>query len=221
MDNLIETGSVRRGWLGVSIQDLTPELAEQFGIERGGGALVAEVIDDTPAAKADLEAGDVIVEIDGEPIKDSNDLRNTIARIKPDTKTEFTIVRDGEQRTLTVKLGERPDRDQLARGRPPSRPADPKETSFAGMTVANMTEAIADQLGISPDVNGVVVVDVETGSRADRADVMIGDVILRVNRMKVTDVSEFKTAAGRAGDRSFLIQVSRGGRSLFMVVPKA
>ena len=221
MESIINLGDVRRGWLGVSIQSLTPDLAEQFGIgDVKGGAVVAEVIAGTPADEAGIEAGDVIVTIDGEPVESYTDLRNQIAEIAPDTEIELGLYREGKKEDVTVKLGERPGEESDVRpGQQTPEPSD-EEADAAGMTVTNLTPSIADRLGIEySDDAGVVVIDVDPASRAGAADVKVGDIIFRMNRMKVKNVNDFKAAASRAGDGSFLLHLRRGGSNLFMVVP--
>ncbi len=218
MDSLIETGTVKRGWLGVSIQDLTPELAEQFGLDEARGALVAEVLSGTPAAEAGIKAGDVIVSVDGREIKDNIELRNRIAEYSPGTEVEIGLIREGEKERMKVELGERPGEKELAGG-DFHRPKESGEAQAAGMHVADLTSALADRLDIEKDVSGVVVVDVESGSRASRAGVMVGDLVFRLNRMAIEDVDDFELAARRAGSRPMLLHVRRRGSNIFMVIP--
>jgi len=221
MQSLIEKGEVKRGWLGVSIQDLTPALAEQFGLDDIKGALVADVLEDTPAEKAGLKAGDVIIKINGEPVEDFAGLRNTIAQMAPGTKIKLTVIRKGREKTIEVKLAERPAHETLAgRKRSPMGEASDQEASAAGMTVQNLTEEMADRLGIEADLRGVVVTDIEPGSRADRAEIKVGDLIFWINHMRVNDVDDFRIAVRRAGKGALLVRLRRGGSNLFTVVPK-
>jgi serine protease Do len=220
MDELISKGSVQRGWLGVSIQDLNPELARQFGIGNGKGALITEIFPGTPAAAAGLAPGDVIISVGGRAVADSTSLRNTVANLEPGARVDVEVIRDGEDKTFSLTLGERPGKDELASaGRGPV-PETMGKAKAAGMSVSNLTPELADQLGIKSDVSGVVVTDVEPGSRADRAEVQVGDVIFKINRQTVKDVSDFNRAIREAGDSPILIHLRRDNGNLFLVVPK-
>jgi serine protease Do len=219
MESLISSGEVKRGWLGVGIQDLNPELAEQFGLFEPGGVLIAEVFENTPADKAGIEAGDVIVAVAGEQIEDMIGLRNTIAESPPGSEVEVEVVRDGDKKAFNVTLGEKPSQEQMGRWGE-QLPQSSGRVKAAGMTVDRLTPELADSLGIESDRPGVVVVDVESGSRADEAGVMVGDIIFRVNRRQIGGLEDFQAAVRRAQSRALLLYVRRQGSSLFIVVPK-
>ncbi len=221
MRELIEKGSVQRGWLGVSIQDLTPELAQQFGIEGNKGALVSEVFPGAPAAKAGLEAGDVIVSVGGQEVDDATDLRNTVAGLQPGSDTELVVIRDGDKKSIEMKLGQRPENPEEASAGPgETMPEHSGKARAAGMTVTNLAPAIADQLGVESDVAGVVVTDVEPGSRADRANVQVGDIIFRIDRKPVKNTADFAEAVRAVQGGPLLLHVRRDRGNLFLVVPK-
>jgi serine protease Do len=219
MESLISSGEVKRGWLGVGIQNLNPELSEQFGLSGPGGVLIAEVFENTPADKAGVEAGDVIVAVAGERIEDTIGLRNTIAEYPPGSEVEVEVVRDGDKKAFEVTLGEKPSQQKM--GRWGERlPQSSGRVKAAGMTVDQLTPKLADQLGIESDRPGVVVVDVESGGRAEMAGVMVGDIIFRVNRRQIRGLEDFQDAVRRAKSKALLLHLRRQGSSMFIVVPK-
>ena len=168
-------GKVTRGYLGVLIQKVTPEIAESLGMDHGYGALVANVSKDGPADKAGVKVGDVIVEFDGKEVKDSGDLPIIVARTAVDKKIRMKVLRDKKELTLNVAVGELKDEEVVA-----SVP----EKGELGMTVQKLTPQLAENLGLDK-TDGVVVTAVEPGSAADEAGVRRGDVIVEVDRKPV------------------------------------
>ncbi len=209
-DSLIEHGTVQRGWLGVSIQPLTPELASSFDYEGSDGALIAQVRPDTPAAKAGLEAGDIVTRVGDRAIDSPQELMNTIARYAPGEKVTLTIAREGETRTNEVKLGERPSQPQLVSGS--SGDAD----SALGMQVQPLTEDLAEQLGLDAR-EGLIITQVEPGSPAADAGLQPEDVILEAARKPVRTAAELAQLS-REHEDGLLLKVSRDARVLFLVV---
>ena len=217
MESIVKDGSVKRGYLGVSLQELTPQLAQRFGLNEPKGALIAGVMENSPAESAGLEPGDVIVELGGRKIDDHADLRNRIAEQDPDAEVEVAFVRQGETRRVQVRLRERPDDFGQALVNPGRKPFS-GEVRFAGMKVVDLTPELADQLGIHPGA-GPVVVDVEAGSPAEEAGVMVGDVVFAVNRRRVRSAEEFQQATGGGTGNAALIRLIRQGQGLFVLVP--
>jgi serine protease Do len=186
MDAIVEDGKVVRGWLGVTIQNLTEDLAASFEFEGTDGVLVGDVIEDGPADRAGLQSGDIIVQYDGKRVTDMNRFRNRVAATKPGKEIVFEIVRDGERQTQTVEIGELESQSFFERGAP--GPDD------LGMRVQNLTPDIARQLRLQTDEQGVVVTHVEPGGLAEKSGVRPGDLIIAVGGDRVTDLGEFRKA---------------------------
>jgi serine protease Do len=201
-------GSVTRGWLGVSIQDLSPELAEYYGIKDKKGALVAQVFEGDPADKAGIQANDVIVEVDGKSIESSRDLTNKIANLEVGKKTSVTLLRDGKKKTVAVEIAKRSDSGALAQQKP-------QDNEKLGIRIADVTPETARQFGHSETEKGVLVVGVEPGSKADQAGVRQGDLVKEVNRKPVTSVSELRSEVEKTNKFQLLVKRPNAG---FMVI---
>jgi len=202
-------GKVTRGYLGVLIQKVTPEIADSLGMDRGRGALVANVSKDGPAEKAGVKVGDVIIEFDGKEIKDSGDLPIIVARTPVDRKVRMKVLRDKKELQLTVSVGELKDEEVVA-----SAP----EKGELGMTVQKLTPQIAESLGLEK-AEGVVVSAVEPGSAADEAGIRRGDVILEVDRKPIRSIDEYKKSlAGTRKGKGVLLLVRRGESTLFLAL---
>jgi len=203
-NQLIEHGEVTRGYLGIVIQPLTPDLAESFDIEHGQGILVAQVSEDSPAAKAGLRQGDVIVEYQGEPVKNVGSFRNRVSLTRPGSQESLTVVRDGEHRSLTVTIG-RLTKDKLVA----ETAAD--NVDDLGLTVQTLTPQLAEQLGEKAG-EGVVVTQVQRGSIAALAGIEPGSVILQANRKPVSSPAELERAvAQRVAARRVLLLIRKDG----------
>lgn len=202
-------GKVTRGYLGVLIQKVTPEIADSLGMERGYGALVANVSKDGPAEKAGVKVGDVIVEFDGKEVKDSAELPIIVARTQVEKKVRMKVLRDKKEVMLNVAVGELKEEEVVA-----SAP----EKGELGMTVQRLTPQIAESLGLEK-AEGVVVTQVEPGSAADEAGIRRGDVILEIDRKAVRSVDEYKKSVAtiRKG-RGILFLVRRGESTLFLAL---
>jgi serine protease Do len=185
-EQLVTTGKVVRGYLGVHIQDLTRELAESFGLKTTEGVLVAEVAKDSPAAKGGLKAGDVVVALNGTPVHNTGQLRNTVAMMAPGTKVQLKVVRDDHPREITITLGELPSE-------PTASATETAPSGKLGFSVQNLTEDLAAQLGYNT-TEGVVVTQVAPRSEAYTAGIRRGMLIRQVNRQDVSDVQEFRQA---------------------------
>jgi serine protease Do len=202
-------GKVTRGYLGVLIQKVTPEIADSLGMDRGRGALVANVSKDGPAEKAGVKVGDVIIEFDGKEIKDSGDLPIVVARTPVDRKVRMKVLRDKKELQLTVSVGELKDEEVVA-----SAP----EKGELGMTVQRLTPQIAESLGLEK-AEGVVVSAVDPGSAADEAGIRRGDVILEVDRKPIRNIDEYKKSlAGVRKGKGVLLLVRRGESTLFLAL---
>jgi serine protease Do len=209
---IVAKGSVTRGWLGVAIADLTPEKAKQMDINDSKGVLIPEVMVDSPAAKAGVKAGDVIVEMDGKPVGRAGELQRQIALKEPDKSVKLVIIRDDSRKTITVKLGKRPSREELIAGR------SGNAAERLGMTVRDLTEDAAKQYGYE-GLTGVLVTSVEEGSPAAESGIEQGCLIQEVNRNSVTDVKQFDEEVQKSLKTGRVMMLIRyENRSIFVVL---
>jgi len=211
VDQLIDNGKVTRGFLGIVIQQLTPDLAGSLGIDVTEGILVAQVIEDSPAAQAGLRTGDVVVAYDGKPAVDIGSFRNQVSLTPPGSRKSLTIVRDGKRTDLMLTIGELTG-DELAAG------GDTQSADTIGLRVQALTLELAEQLDAQPG-EGVVVTEVEPGSIAATAGIEPGAVILEVNRVAVTSPGEFAAAVAKADKaRGILLLLRQGGIQRFVAL---
>jgi len=203
-DQLIEHGHVTRGYLGIAIQDLTPDLAKTFELENQKGILVAEVTEDSPADKAGLKAGDVIVEMNGKPVSRVSSFRNRVSLTPPGTKIKLTVFRDGKQKTLSVKVGKMPEGGLAAGG--PSHALEQ-----LGLTVRTLTRELARQYGYWGET-GVLVTAVEAGSVAELAGIRAGMLIKEVNRKRVKTAEQFRQALEETPAHGVVLLLVKDGK---------
>ncbi len=214
-DLIITKGKVIRGWIGIMIQDVDDEVAEAVGLSEPEGVIVSEVLEDTPGQKAGLKVGDIILELDGEKFPSGRAFRNAIASKLPGTEVELTIFRDGRRKKLTVVLGELPGDYEIA-GVESGKVERSKKR--LGITVEPLTNELAEELDYV-GAKGVVVSSVEPGSPADKAGIRVYDLIQRINKTIIEDMDDFgKALSGLRDDRSNLILIRRGKRSLFLTL---
>jgi serine protease Do len=206
-------GSVTRGWLGVVIQQITPEIAEAFDLEDTKGALVSKVVPDGPAADAGIEQRDVIREFDGKPIDDFDDLPRVVAVTPVDKKVKVVVIRDGKRKTLNPMIAalDEPELTQLAT-------ATPKGASAFGMRVQDLTPEIADQLGLD-DTEGVVVSSVDPSGPAREAGIRRGDVIVEINKESVKDAKQLQSTLADTKERALLL-IRRGESQLYVPIKR-
>jgi serine protease Do len=210
MSSLIEKGKVIRGWFGVSIQAITPELAQQFQLKKDYGTLVADVVEGSPAEKAGIKRGDVIIEFDGKELNEPFQLRNMVAGIHPGETREIKIIREGEARTLKVTIGELPVETERV-------PTD-YENALKGVEVQNLTPEIYKQLNLPAKMRGVVVTNIESDSPAE-ATLMPGDIIIEIDRKAVTNTDDYKNIASQIKtDKILTVLVYRKGSTLFVTI---
>ncbi len=210
MEQLIKNGKVVRGFLGVNIQPLTPAMAKGFGVENArGGAVIAHVEDGTPADKAGLKTGDVIVALNGHKITDFNEFRGDIASTKPGTVVTLTIFRDGKKKDVKVKLGEMSG-EEASNGSSSTK-------SLLNFTVHDITQQLARRYHLDNDAEGVVVTSIDKMSAAYDAGLREGDVITSVDRQRIQDVSDFdKTLKGVKKGDTILLRIVRGSNMFFL-----
>ena len=214
VQDLIKDGAVQRGWLGVEIQPVTPEIADSLGLTGEKGALVSNAQDSGPAKKAGVVAGDVITAVDGKEVASPKELARIIGDIAPGKAVDVTVWRNGKAETLKVDLGELPGAEKQAALQDDSNaPAQTDQLADLGLTIAP-----------SDDGKGVVVTDVDPGSDAADRGLQAGDVITNVNSKPVAGGSDIETAmedAAKAGRKAVLVQVTRGDVSRFLTLPVA
>jgi serine protease Do len=210
---LRDKGRVTRGWLGVSIQPLTPELARSFGSKDVKGVLINEVMPDSPAAKAGLKPGDILLEFDGRPMEGPGDLQRAVGFFSPDRGAKVKIWRDQGEKTLEVKVGQAPDERQAQQQRPGG---GSRARSMLGLEVRPVTPEIARQLNLRT-TEGVIVVRVEEGSSAAEAGVQRGDVVKQLNGQTVKTMADFErlTREMKEGD-PLTVLLQRGPMSLYV-----
>jgi serine protease Do len=214
MDQILKHGKVQRGYIGVGIQEVTPDLAKAFNVPAEKGALVGNVKPNSAGAKAGLQRGDVITELDGQPINSPNDLRLKIGTMAPGTVVHLKISRNGESRDATLTLGEVPG----SIGSSSSSEGSAENSPMRGVQVDELTPDIRQQLGLGSNVRGVVVTEVADSSPAADAGLQRGDVIEQVNRQAVNSVAEYQRLVGQAGKQSLVLLVNRRGTTTFIVV---
>ncbi len=197
---LKEKGSVTRGWLGVAIQNLSPELAEYYGLKTHKGVMVTQVFEGDPADKAGIKPKDIIIAVDGHPVATGRELSAIIASTPVGSKTRITLLRNGKRKTVTVKVAKRED-DQLVVSR------DSGRSESIGIQVAEITPERARQFGLDTSEKGVLVVDVQSGSRADDAGLQAGDIIKEVNHERVAGLDDFRKAMRKAAGKKKAIQM--------------
>jgi len=218
--DLRDDGMVERGWLGVHIQAIDEDLAGSLGLDAAKGALVAEVTPDSPAAKAGLEQGDVILKYAGQPIDELRQLTRAVGDTKAGTKAKLVVWRDGSERTLDVEIAQMPTEDQvvaMAGDQPEEAAATPK----LGVMLAELTPEVREQLDLPADTRGVVIAEVQPGSPAAEKGLQRGDLIVEADRKPMSDpamVAEAVRAASERGDEAILLLVKRDGQDRFVAI---
>jgi len=218
MDQLIKHGRVIRGWLGVSIQEVTPELAKNFGLSEPRGALVGEVIKNSPAAEAGVKTGDVIVGYDGKNIDTPTTLRNLVADTPVGKEVNVKVIRHKEPKTFEIKIAEQSKKvaEESSENEAPQSSSD---TLLSELSVQNLTPQIAQQLNLPHNSSGVVVTEVDPSSPAAAVGLQPGDIITQINRKPVRNLREYRHITSKLGkNESVLLLIVRGGTNMFVVI---
>ncbi|MCX7913405.1 MAG: DegQ family serine endoprotease [Thermodesulfovibrionales bacterium] len=212
MNSIVKQGKMVRGWLGVHIQPLTPELIKQFNLHEEYGVLLSDIVEGGPAEKAGLKRGDVIVEYGGRKVEGPLHLRNMVASTTPGQTVAIKVIRDGKSLLFRVKIEELPPEDQLQ--------AVTKPTNlFRGIYVKDITEESLKRFGIKKKIKGVIVESIDPGSPAFER-LFEGDIIVEINRQTVGNVAEFNSiTANIKPEQDVLLSVVRGGSSFYVVIP--
>jgi len=216
LSNLIEKGKVVRGWLGVEIKQVDDVIAKQYGLSEAQGALVNNVLEGSPAEKAGLKRGDLIVEVDDRKVKDIANLQDIISSKAPGEKVKIQIIRNGEPKTVTVNLGEMPGEITGA------ATVEKQETvSWLGAEFSDATSEVRQQFGLASDVKGCVVVSIKPGSDAQQAGLAPGDVLREINRKETPDIAEFNKVIKKANLKDgVMLDILRDGSPLYITYQK-
>jgi len=229
---LIAEGKVVRGYMGATIQNVTPEIADSLGISGQKGALVAEVVPGQPADKAGLQPGDVVLSLNGKPVANSSELTRLVAQSHAGDTLHLAVLRDGKPASVDIRSGIRPSEQELAKAdndsgdddsdaSPPGAPAAPQRPSALGMSFGPLDESAQRRYGIPSNLHGVVVESVQASSDAGQKGLRRGDVIVRAgdkDAVSPADIPAAVAAAKKAGRTSVLLQIHRDGRNLFVPI---
>lgn len=220
LESLVEHGKVVRGWLGISIQEVTPQLAREFGLEKSQGALIADVLAGSPAQKAGLKQGDVVISLMGRPIDGASQLRNQVAQIPVGERARIIVIRNHKEKIFDVKIEEQPE--DLAQSDGADEPDEEEEgngAALAGMEVRTLTPALARKFDLGRNQKGVVVMDVASGSAAEQAGVLPGDLIMEMNRRPIRSLADYREILSDLDEAArILLLVSRQGKALFLSI---
>jgi serine protease Do len=201
---------VIRGYLGVSIQNLTPELAKSLGIKETSGALISGVEKGSPADQAGLKRGDLVIELNGKKVADSTSLRNMVSANAPGTNTAVKVIRDGKEQTVTVALGEYKEKKVVKKSE--------YNNVLKGVTVQELTPTLQDKLNLPDNATGVVVTDISSDSPAAEL-LQQGDVIQEVNRTPIQSVQDYDQVISKIGEKDVvLLLIYRGGGSIYLTI---
>ncbi len=209
-EQLVETGSVTRGRLGVYIQDLTPALAESFDLDNIEGILATQVMDDSAAAKAGLKQGDLVLEMDGKKVGKVAEFRNKVSFTPPGTKVKLLIQRDGKEQTLIAEIGKQETDDK-------GQPTESSKLSKLGLSLQELTKDLAEKFEYQGQI-GVLVTEVEAGSAAERAGIKRGDLIQEVNRTEVKTPADVRKAVAENKRNSLLLLVRQGEATRYLAI---
>ena len=216
---LQSSGAVSRGWLGVSIQNVSPDIAAALGMDHTRGALVSDVVADGPSV-GKLETGDVILSFDGKPVESSRELPKLVAATAPDATVKVEVLRGGADKTVELALGKFKDQ-QVASAETGQQEEDGTASAKLGATLAPITPTAREQLQLDDSVNGVVITSLEGNGKAADAGLEVGDVILQVGTTKVTSPADVDTAIKQTKTDAVLLQIERQGAKIFVGVKLA
>ena len=216
---LEQTGSVQRGWLGVSIQNVTPEIAAAIGLKDEHGALVSEVIPNSPSQGV-LKTGDVILSFDGKPVESSRELPKLVAAAAPDSEVKIDVLRQGKEETVSLKLGKF-DETRTASNAPDAKPQASAASDKLGATLEAITPTAREQLGLDDSVEGVVITSLDGNGRAADAGLEVGDVILQVGDTEVRNPRDVDHAISSSKSNAVLMQIERHGARIFVGIKLA
>jgi Do/DeqQ family serine protease len=218
-EQLVKSGSVRRGHLGIGVQLVTEDIARSIGLQNVRGVIISQVDAGGAAEQAGLKRGDVILALNGNTVTDPNTFRNNIASTPPGSTVTIRILREGNEQELKATLGELGPETRIAQSKDDNSPSAPETNSGAlGLAVQPLTPSIAQQLGIDAQTQGLVVLQVDPSGPAADAGIQRGDVIEQANQQSVGSVDDLRTATQRSGDKPVLLLVNHRGTTLFLTI---
>ena len=210
MNMIIEKGEVIRGYLGVYIQSIDADLARKFGLEKPVGVLISKVFKDSPAEKAGLKVGDLILRYGGKEVESPSHLQTMVISTEPGTKVKLEIVRGKKHRTIEVKIGKRSEKEMVART---------EKTSWLGITVQTLTPDLAKKFGYDENLKGVIVVDVDPKGPAAEKGIRRGDVIREMNNREVRSVRDYKRILKESDPKEgVLLWIQRGEHTFYVAI---
>ncbi|HAW50010.1 TPA: peptidase [bacterium] len=210
--DIIEHGKVKRAWLGIHIQDLTPELSLSMGVDVEKGVVVAGVFKDSPAEKCGIKRGDIIIEIDGRKVSTARELQQYVISQSVEKEVEVTVIRDKDRITIKVKLGKIPEDEDIELSK------EEKVYTWLGISVQELAPSLREEFGLSPDENGLLVSFVAPGSPGDEGGVKKGDIIKEVDRKEVTSIKEFRKIVSKIKKNHTLLFIKRGNFSIYTTI---
>ncbi|MEW6068661.1 MAG: DegQ family serine endoprotease [Nitrospirota bacterium] len=210
MESLVHEGKVVRGWLGVSIQSLTPDLSKHFNVKDGKGCLVTDIIENSPAEKSGIKRDDIIIEFDGKEIEDPTDLRNRVAGTVPGREVEIKFLRDGKIKSVKVEISELPSEMEKLPGE--------FDNLLKGIHVQNLTSMIRKNLQVPKRINGVLISDIEDGSPAEGV-LSKNDLILAINKKEIKNMDDYKVLVSKIkADEDILLLIYRNGSTIYITL---
>ncbi|MBI4640691.1 MAG: DegQ family serine endoprotease [Candidatus Tectomicrobia bacterium] len=215
MDQIIKNGHVRRGWLGVAVQEITPALARGLGLQKTQGALVADVSAGSPAAQAGIQQGDVVLKFGDKVVDDPGHFRNFVAETTPGTRVSLKVLRGGREQTVEATVNELPERAM-------GRKVSPKKlgSEQLGISVSDLTRDLARRLGLPPNAQGAVVTEVLPGGTGQEAGLQPGDLIQEVNRQLIRSARDFARAVWQGRGQDLVLLVNREGSTTYLVIER-
>jgi serine protease Do len=216
MEGLVNHGRIDRGFLGVNIQDLTPQMAREFKIDQTSGALVADVTPGSPAEKAGVKSGDLITAFNGKVITDSRHLKLQVGETPAGASVPLKVLRDGASKTLNVTVEALPG-DKLAK----VAPSDKADDALHGVAVADLDKATRDELKVPAQIKGALISQVEQDSAAYEAGLREGDVITEINHEAIKDAEQATSVCSKPATKVTLVKIWRQGSSRYVVVDES
>lgn len=211
----LKTGKVVRGWLGVMIQDITPELAESFGITETKGVIIADIVPDSPAEKAGLKRGDIVKSLNGKTIDNANMLSRSVAALGPESTATIQVIHEGKTKDVKVTIGTMPEET------PDQKRGTAKTESAFGISVQNITPELAQKYSLDENETGVVITELKPGTPAAEARLRPGDVVKEANRQKVQNARDWKQITQKMKKGETLLLLVKRGANTFYVAIKA
>ncbi len=205
----LKSGKVVRGWLGVAIQDVTPDLAKSFGLGSAKGVLVGDIVAGGPAEKAGLKRGDVVLRVDGKDVESARAMSRQVGSTSPGTTIKVDIIREGKEKSVKVKIATLAQKEE----QPPS-----EEEATWGIAVQDITPDLAHRLGLGPDETGVIISDVDPDSAAAEAGLRPGDLIVQVNREDIEDLDDYNEAMEKAAESQTVLLLVKREKGTFFVI---